>query len=123
MTGNVKRFVSKLGYDAVQVSENLVVDRPFILITYTIGRGNVPESTKEFLNRNSLFLSGVASSGNKNWGSFYARAGKIIALKYSVPLIHMFELSGTTSDITIFKREAEKICQQISQNGFSITMK
>lgn len=123
MTGNVKRFISKLNYESVQISEGLLVERPYILVTYTIGHGNIPQSTNEFLNRNSLFLSAVASSGNKNWGSFYARAGKLISGKYKVPLLHVFELSGTELDVEVFKREAEKVCQQISQNGFSITTK
>ena len=124
MTGNVKRFVSKLEYENLQITSDLEVDQPYILITYTIGHGNVPESTKEFLNRNSLFLSGVAASGNMNWGAYYGRAGKIISVKYNVPLIHIFELGGNNSDVILFKKGVEKICQDLkSRNGFNITMK
>ncbi len=123
MTGNVKRFVSKLGYRSIQIDQNLLIEEPFILITYTIGHGNIPQSTKEFLSRNSFFLFGVASSGNKNWGSFYARAAKLISLTYNVPILHTFELSGTLEDVLIFKKEAEELCQQVFQNGFKATMK
>jgi len=123
MTGNVKRFVSKLGYESVQIQEGLLVDKPFILVTYTIGYGEIPKSTMEFLKRSSIFLLGVASSGNKNWGANFAKAGNRVSALYGKPLIHTFELSGTEKDVDIFKQEVERLCQQASQNGYNITTK
>ncbi len=115
MTGNVQRFVSKLTHKSVKISKNLIVNSPYILITYTIGYGQIPSSTKEFLNRNSFFLMGVASSGNKNWGSNYARSADLVSIKYSVPIVHKFELSGTEKDLYIFNQEVEKIVNSYSK--------
>ena len=122
MTGNVKRFISKLRCPSIQISDTLQVNQPYILVTYTIGFGQVPSSTKEFLNRNSLFLFGVASSGNKNWGDNYAKAASVISNQFNVPIVHTFELSGTEEDVKIFKEEVEKICQKY-QNGLNTIIK
>jgi len=122
MTGNVKRFVSKLRCPSIQISDTLLVNQPYILVTYTIGFGQVPSSTKEFLNRNSIFLFGVASSGNKNWGQTYAKAASVISEQFNVPIVHAFELSGTVEDVRIFKEEVEKICQEY-QNGSNTIIK
>lgn len=101
-TGNVQRFVKKLGLRALKVEEGLVVDEPFVLITYTTGFGQVPPSTENFLKKNHLHLVAVAVSGNRNWGGFYGKAGDIISQKYNVPLLMKFELSGTEKDVEKF---------------------
>ncbi|PFP65175.1 class Ib ribonucleoside-diphosphate reductase assembly flavoprotein NrdI [Bacillus cereus] len=109
-TGNVKRFIKKLGIPAVQITPDLVMEQPFILITYTSGFGQVPETTQSFLQANNSFLQGVASSGNRNWGEHFAAAGRIISEQYHVPLIHQFELSGTRKDIQITRERIEELC-------------
>ncbi|WP_055107880.1 class Ib ribonucleoside-diphosphate reductase assembly flavoprotein NrdI [Paenibacillus ihumii] len=108
-TGNVKRFVSKLDVEHVQIRDGLVVDRPFVLITYTTGFGQVPASTLEFLEANGDLLQGVAASGNTNWGVRYGLAGDQVAEMYSVPLLMKFELSGTKKDVERFKQEVMQI--------------
>lgn len=115
MTGNVKRFISKLEYKSILIEEDLMVNQPYILVTYTIGRGNIPPSTQKFLNKNNQFLFGVAVSGNKNWGSFYGKAGDLISLRYNIPMIHKFELSGTEKDVIIFKQEVERLVNNYSK--------
>lgn len=103
MTGNVQRFVSKLTTSTtVKITDDLIINEPFVLITYTIGFGNVPETTLNFLKKNYAQLKGVAASGNRNWGEFFGRSGKLISGQYKVPLIHTFELSGTDQDLSIF---------------------
>lgn len=110
LTGNVERFVSKLkGFDAKKITPSLIVEKPFILVTYTIGFGEVPESTQEFLEWNYEYLKGVAASGNKVWGSNFAKSAEIISLKYNVPILHKFELSGTEKDLLIFTQEVGMI--------------
>ena len=109
LTGNVKRFVSKTGYRAIQIQENLRVEEPYILVTYTIGFGQIPQTTKEFLNWNSLFLLGVSASGNKNWGKTFCQSAKTISQEYRVPIVHIFELSGTEDDVVFFKEGVEKL--------------
>ena len=112
-TGNVERFVRKLDgiYDTVRITDSLIVDEPFCLVTYTIGFGQVPESTSNFLLHNSNNLLGVASSGNKNWGDFFAQAGPKIASAYDVPLMLQFELGGTVDNVDTFVQEVERLVQ------------
>jgi protein involved in ribonucleotide reduction len=108
-TGNVKRFVKKLNMHTVKIADNLLIEEPFILVTYTTGFGEVPETTARFLERNYKFLKGVAASGNKNWGNNYAKSAELISMQYNVPIISKFELSGTNQDVARFLREVEKV--------------
>lgn len=115
MSGNVKRFVGKLGVDAIQIHDGLVVDEPYYLVTYTIGFGQVPGKTARFLKANGQRMLGVASSGNRNWGDTYCRAADLVSAQYGVPILHKFELSGTVDDVDIFMQEVGKCLT--SQNG------
>ena len=98
-TGNVERFVNKSNMQNIKISNDLIVNQPFILVTYTIGFGQVPQSTLDFLKSNHELMIGVASSGNRNWGDSYSKSGVIISQMYKVPLILQFELSGTKKDM------------------------
>ncbi|GEK60090.1 MULTISPECIES: class Ib ribonucleoside-diphosphate reductase assembly flavoprotein NrdI [Marinococcus] len=110
MTGNVKRFAEKIPFDRVySLNEAEQIDEPFILITYTKGFGNIPESTEAFLEDHAEQLLAVASSGNKVWGDNFAKSANQIAVNYNVPILHKFELSGTKNDVSIFAEEAMKV--------------
>lgn len=103
LTGNVQRFISKLtNVRTVKIEDNLTIDEPYVLVTYTFSYGNVPESTANFLKGNGHLMRGVAASGNRNWGDFFGRAGKLISEQYQVPLLATFELSGTQKDLLNF---------------------
>ncbi len=105
-TGNVKRFIGKLGMpDCVQITEDLAVNEPFVLVTYTTGFGQAPPSTMQFLERSGHLLQAVASSGNMNWGARYGLAADRIAALYQVPILMKFELSGTNRDVERFNQE------------------
>lgn len=109
MTGNVERFVSKLGMRSIKIEPGLLVREPYILVTYTIGYGSIPKSTTEFLIKNEGYMRAVAASGNKNWGAFYARSGTLISIAYKVPMILAFELSGTQQDVRTFIERVKTI--------------
>ncbi|MGN1386443.1 MAG: class Ib ribonucleoside-diphosphate reductase assembly flavoprotein NrdI [Bacillus sp. (in: firmicutes)] len=109
LTGNVQRFMNKIGARSVRLTEGMTVKEPYILVTYTVGFGEVPESTANFLKRNYSYLKGVASSGNRNWGANFGKAGELISNQFRVPLLLKFELSGTKRDVEIFEQEAAKI--------------
>lgn len=109
LTGNVEKFVNKLNMRAIKITEGLQVNEPYVLITYNIGFGQIPESVSSFLADNSSFMRGVASSGNMAWGSMYGKAGKSISIAYKVPLVHTFELAGTQKDVNTFIMEVHKI--------------
>lgn len=54
-TGNVDRFVKKLNLECYKVVPQLKVNKPFVLITYTTGFGQAPNTTLEFLESNFVF--------------------------------------------------------------------
>ncbi len=114
MTGNVRRFVSNLTSPSFDISERkglVVINEPFVLITYTTGFGEVPKEVETFLSNSYPFLKAVIGSGNRNWGANFCKGAKSISKKYNVPLLHEFELSGTREDIRIVTdkiREFEK---------------
>jgi len=102
LTGNVKRFLDRCEFAFVNIANINAIDEPFVIVTNTIGFGQVPGPVSEFLNRNRGWLVGVAASGNRNWGANFAKAADLISLKYGVPIVHKFELSGTEEDVKIF---------------------
>lgn len=108
-TGNVKRFISKVNMRSVQIDPELVLDEPFILVTYTTGFGQVPDSSQHFLKRNASMVRGVSASGNRNWGANFAKSAQIISSLYDIPVISKFELSGTTQDVQYFVKEVQAI--------------
>jgi protein involved in ribonucleotide reduction len=108
LTGNTRRFVKKTGLPAVEIKRGMKAIKPFVIVTYTIGFGQVPQIVDEFLEQNSDLLRGVAVSGNRNWGDSYGKAGDIIANKYNVPLLLKFELAGTDDDVKTFKERVVK---------------
>ncbi|CAM3477476.1 class Ib ribonucleoside-diphosphate reductase assembly flavoprotein NrdI [Marinicrinis lubricantis] len=108
-TGNVSRFVNKLGMKAIRIDENMQLDQPFVLITYTTGFGQVPEKVQAFLKKNYTYMKGIAASGNRNWGDGFAKSADTISRTYGVPIISKFELSGTMQDITRFREGVQSI--------------
>lgn len=104
-TGNVRKFVQKLPLRSVPITDDLILAEPFVLVTYTTGFGEVPDGVLRFLARNSRWLQGVAASGNRNWGQYFARSADVIAAMYGVPILGKFELSGTPNDVKTFLKE------------------
>lgn len=108
-TGNVQRFIQKLEMECVRISESIMIDTPYVLITYTTGFGQVPSKVQEFLENNYSNLLAVSASGNKNWGDNFARSADTISEKYGVPILSKFELSGTKADVEYFKKRVYEL--------------
>ncbi|QIW80081.1 class Ib ribonucleoside-diphosphate reductase assembly flavoprotein NrdI [Bacillus tequilensis] len=112
-TGNVRRFVKalrhKLDIEAIEITDDTIINQEFIHITYTIGFGEVPERTLNFINKNKNKIRGVAVSGNKVWGSNYGLAGDKLSAKFHTPLLLKFELSGTKQDLQKIIQEVQLI--------------
>lgn len=102
LTGNVRRFVAKTGLAAVEIKAGLMLSEPFVCVTGTYGFGQVAGTVSEFLADNSDYLTGVAASGNRNWGDNYGKAADVIAAQYGVPIVGRFELAGTDEDVRQF---------------------
>ncbi len=107
-TGNIKRFVNKIEKRNIQGMEDLIINEPFILITYTINYGEIPKEVATFLKKNKTYLSGVVGSGNKNWGILYCKAASDIAKQYNVENIYNFELAGNKHQVEEFKKIYEE---------------
>jgi protein involved in ribonucleotide reduction len=119
VSNNTHRFVERLGCTSHRIplrsgEPDLVVEKPYILITPTYGGGKdggaVPKQVIRFLNNaeNRKLIRGVITSGNTNFGHTYGLAGKIISYKCNVPLLHTFELLGTNEDEAIVKTIIQK---------------
>ena len=87
----------------------MVVEADFVLITFTTGLGKVSDTTRDFLETNHHYLKGIAASGNKNFGTYFAVAADEISKRYHVPIILKFELSGTPTDVNLFMEGLSKI--------------
>ncbi|MFY3791321.1 class Ib ribonucleoside-diphosphate reductase assembly flavoprotein NrdI [Ureibacillus sp. MALMAid1270] len=98
-TGNVRYIVSKLQAQAIEITENLIIDKPYLLITYTDKLGEVPTRVSQFLETNGQLCRGVVASGNSNFGNnLFAAAGDKIAMAYQIPLVRKLELRGFQTD-------------------------
>ncbi|PGA05661.1 class Ib ribonucleoside-diphosphate reductase assembly flavoprotein NrdI [Bacillus mycoides] len=111
MTGNVERFVYKLDFPLfnILIHGDNSVDKPFVLVTYTTGFGQVPKEVEEFLETNHRNLVAVVGSGNRNWGTMFCGGAVKVSEKYNVPLLHTFELSGLPSDVDIVTEKIEEL--------------
>ncbi|WP_317259115.1 class Ib ribonucleoside-diphosphate reductase assembly flavoprotein NrdI [Paenibacillus sp. J5C2022] len=110
ITGNVRRFVQRIGLPFREIAGPYeVVDEPYIIVTPTTGFGQVPEKVDRFIRYNADEIRGVAVSGNRNWGRNFGAAGEKIAEAYAVPLLLRFELSGTDEDVRKFNEEVTQI--------------
>ena len=114
VSNNTHRFVQRLGYTNHRIplraiEDELVTTQPYILILPTYGGGSeggaVPKQVIRFLNNpaNRKLIRGVIAAGNTNFGITYGLAGKIVSYKCNVPLLHTFELLGTTADDILVK--------------------
>ena len=107
---NTHRFVKKLDRPALRIpvrptDEPVHPDEEYVLITPTYGGSDsraVPRQVAKFLNHepNRRLLRGVIAAGNTNFGAQYCLAGRVIAAKCEVPLLHRFEILGTPDDVT-----------------------
>ncbi|QXW83626.1 class Ib ribonucleoside-diphosphate reductase assembly flavoprotein NrdI [Bacillus subtilis] len=112
-TGNVRRFVKalqqELDIEAIEITDDTIITQEFIHITYTIGFGEVPERTLNFIKKNKNKIRGVVVSGNKVWGDNYGLAGDKLSAKFHTPLLLKFELSGTKQDLQKLIQEVQLI--------------
>lgn len=116
LTGMVKNFSKKLGYEIRDVRDLDLKNIPndMFLITRSWDFGKVPDATLDFLDdlvdSNKLAnLKGVAVSGNKNWGNNYGKAGETIEQEYGIPLILKFEGNGFKKDVEFLKNYIDSL--------------
>lgn len=129
-SGNTERFVERLNMPSIRLPQTLAQDlpmitQPFVLLCPTYadgeGRGAVPKPVIHALNQPSIraLLVGVIASGNRNFGEYFAFAGRVIARKCHVPLLYQFELAGTPQDVQNVRRGLEKFWNHHGQTVHS----
>lgn len=108
-TGNIERFVTKIKkerpeWNIIKIYPDLEIEKTGHLITFTTKIGEIPETTKYFLENknNKKYIESVSSSGNVNWGKYFALAVDKINEFYGIPKFMKFELSGTKVDVEKF---------------------
>lgn len=113
LTGQTKRFAQKLNEKIININDDVEINKVInsnliLLCTRTFNFGEIPKSTKNFLDKYSNKVIGVCVSGNKNWGINYGKAGDLINKIYNIPLIIKFEASGLNEDIKYVKEWIKK---------------
>lgn len=116
-TGNVERFINKLkknkeNWNFQKICSEIKIENEGHLITYTTKIGEIPETTLQFLENNENFkkVKSVSSSGNMNWGVFFAKSANEINKIYKIPIGIKFELSGTQNQVDDYIKYVEEIC-------------
>ena len=101
-TGNVERFINKIkkikeDWIFTKINPELKIENEGHLIIFTTKIGEVAESTRNFLlnAENRKYIKSVSSSGNMNWGIYFALAADKVSKEFGIPLGMKFELSGT----------------------------
>lgn len=109
-TGNIRHIVDKLQLPNLELSENLIMNQPYLLLIYTDGLGNIPGIVNSFLTKmeNIEYLKGVAASGNINFGESFCGSADIISETYGVPIIRKIDLRGKEEDVISIKTQYEK---------------
>jgi protein involved in ribonucleotide reduction len=113
-SGNTKRFVEKLGLEAIRIpisdsNDPIIVQDPYVLFVPTYGSGSeghaIPRQVRSFLNEasNRSKLVGVVGLGNTNFGEHYCKAADLIAAKTGVPILGRVEIFGTDEDVINIK--------------------
>lgn len=103
LTGNCKRFATKLDANPLYMKDidNLTSDA--VLIFPTIGFGKVPSYVVKFLKQNHQHIKLVVVSGNRNWGPNFAAGADIVKEKLGIPG-YKIELAGTEDDVKNVKQ-------------------
>lgn len=110
LTGQGKKFASKLGYKAVNIKDYQNNDDPVVfLVTRSFNFGEIPKTTLDFLKKFHERVIGTAVSGNRNWGANFGKAGEVIEKEFGIPLVTKFEMGGFEVDIKKTKNFLESI--------------
>lgn len=126
-SGYTKKFVESLPFESIQIpaslkeASSLKMEQEFVLVSPTYGGGSlsrkektyIPKQVDAFLkaNNNHKLLVGTVGSGQANFGhTWYCKAPKDLSIKYNVPYLGGFEVTGLPG-------EKEKITEAIKKVG------
>lgn len=106
-SGTTKHFAKQLGglFNVPVLSVGDVTPytpiNKYVLCTYTIGWGEVPEETTAFLEKYSKGLMGVVANGSSNFRAMglFGKAGDRIAAQYDVEMLGRLDMGGSREDL------------------------
>ena len=106
LTGNIQKFLEKSSAKNILpiVTGQEIINENSLLITSSIAFGECPPYVLQFTKNNHKFIKGLIGSGNKNWGSLYCGAVKMLSTEYSIPILLQFELTGDIEDLVQFNK-------------------
>ncbi|MCL1924412.1 MAG: class Ib ribonucleoside-diphosphate reductase assembly flavoprotein NrdI [Defluviitaleaceae bacterium] len=104
ITGKVHAFLKKTNFTNLTriITGKELISEPYILVTGTIGMGEIAPELDNFLTNNYKNLKAVVGSGNKNWGDMYCKAAYTISERYNIRLLMTFESAGNKHDVSKF---------------------
>lgn len=106
-TDNIKKFLNKINFKGKTLrlkKGDEIINESYLLISSTIGTGNIPDVVYKFIKNNYHYCIGSIGSGNKNWGKNYCKAVDLLYKYYNIPVLMKFELQGNDEDIKSFYR-------------------
>jgi protein involved in ribonucleotide reduction len=118
LTGQGKRFAEKVGYPVFDIgtcqpSKNQHV----ILVTRSYNFGEIPETTRMFIDAFRTHIIGVVVGGNRTWGKNFGAAGEKIQAKFGIPLIHKFEGTGFPNEVAVTKAWIETKLEELNRDN------
>ena len=111
-TGHVEKIVNKLGLtDAVRIVDGTeMIEAPYVIFTYTTGKGKTPKPVEAFLAANPGAVAVVGSGSTaKSHIETFNFAAENISKAYNVPIIAKEDGAGTDEDMAHIKEGLEKL--------------
>lgn len=109
-TGNTAEFIEKTSLPSMEIINGTEdTDEKFVIVTPTIGDGDVPDAVLDFLEDHADQVVAVAAGGSMAWEDTYCFAADKISEQFGVPTILKFEDEGTDEDVATFVAAVEKL--------------
>lgn len=109
LTGNSEHISKKISDSSFDIRKRKVTNQPCIIITGTLGFGQVPSTVNKFIKNNREHVIGLIGTGNSNWGLNFCKAVDILSARYNLPILAKVELRGSENDYKKIKKEIERI--------------
>jgi len=111
-TGHVEKIVNKLGLnDALKIIDGTEkIEAPYVIFTYTTGKGKTPKPVESFLAANPGVAAVVGSGSTaKSHIETFNFAAENISKVYSVPILAKVDGAGTNEDMASIKENLENL--------------
>lgn len=109
--GNTEFVAKKLCEHATSIQDttNLLDTDKVLLLTYTIGNGEIPKTTEAFLQKHGKNVCGVVSTGNIiRHPQTFGHAAVRISERLNVPVVRIVQLKGEDQDFVEINKWIEK---------------